>query len=681
MHLAEMRKRHVADLERARTARVIPWRRLGRGLHRADRPTGRFERRQRIGLGVIGIHFARFLGPMARRLALAQARRDQGLIVGLGAGILRADLEQRGVRHAAIGIALRRAQQIADDRRPHRVEIGADRIGEQDRAAIPREEQWRILGAHERPGDRLEHAARRERATREPRAALLRRDRLMRQAARRHADRRDLVVAVDAQDLLDEIGLAFRIHAPGRNRHGPAFAGIVRRLVAERAEDALRLGGRHREAAQRLEALRPERHAALPFRHRARRDDLARLAAAAFGDELRRDLRAPEGAFGIDAALEAIARIGLDAELAPRRRDAHAVEQRHFEEHVLRFGRAAGELTAHDAADAVRALRIGDHRDRRVEFVGLAVERQDLLALARRAHREIAGELVRVEDVQRPPEIVGDEIRDIDERADGPEADRHEAALHPLRARAVRDVAEVAADDERTGVVLGLLDLPDDGTLECPFHRLHRPRLQRADAHRREIARDAADTERIGPVRRDRDLDDGIAKIHQFDIRLADRRIGREVDDALVIVGKAELALGEQHAVRFDAADDALLEVELRARDMRAGRRVDALHALARVRRTTHDLDRRALADIDLADAELVGVRVLRALRHVADDERRERFRLVLDAFDLEAAARQRLVDRLDRRGGFEMVLEPAERELHWPSPPTSEGTSSGTKP
>jgi hypothetical protein len=43
---------------------------------------------------------------------------------------VRADLEQRRVGHATIGVALRGAQEIAHDRRPHRVEIGADRIGQ-----------------------------------------------------------------------------------------------------------------------------------------------------------------------------------------------------------------------------------------------------------------------------------------------------------------------------------------------------------------------------------------------------------------------------------------------------------------------------------------------------------------------------------------------------------------------
>ena len=37
--------------------------------------------------------------------------------------------------------------------------------------------------------------------------------------------------------------------------------------------------------------------------------------------------------------------------------------------------------------------------------------------------------------------------------------------------------------------------------------------------------------------------------------------------------------------------------------------------------------------------------------------------------------------DRVEARVGFEMLLEPAERELHAPTPPLSVGTSSAEKP
>ena len=70
------------------------------------------------------------------------------------------------------------------------------------------------------------------------------------------------------------------------------------------------------------------------------------------------------------------------------------------------------------------AAVVGDHGHLGIERVALAVERRELLAAPRAAHREIAVELVGVEDVERPVEIEGEEIGDVDQRRDRPQPDR-----------------------------------------------------------------------------------------------------------------------------------------------------------------------------------------------------------------------------------------------------------------
>ena len=69
---------------------------------------------------------------------------------------------------------------------------------------------------------------------------------------RRH---RHLVDADDAHDLLDDVGLAVHIGAPGRHRdlHDRAAAGDHE---AEMAEDALHLGQRHFDAGEPLDLAR-----------------------------------------------------------------------------------------------------------------------------------------------------------------------------------------------------------------------------------------------------------------------------------------------------------------------------------------------------------------------------------------------------------------------------------------
>ena len=91
---------------------------------------------------------------------------------------------------------------------------------------------------------------------------------------------------------------------------------------------------------------------------------------------MRRQLQAGDHEIRIDAALEAVARVGIDAELAPGLRDVELVPQRRLDQHVGGGLRAAGGLAAHDAGQRLDGLFIGDDADRFVERVGLAIERQ-----------------------------------------------------------------------------------------------------------------------------------------------------------------------------------------------------------------------------------------------------------------------------------------------------------------
>ena len=200
--------------------------------------------------------------------------------------------------------------------------------------------------------------------------------------------------------------------------------------------------------------------------------------------------------------------------------------------------------------------------------------------------------------------------------------------------------------------------------VEGAGERLRRRRLELAEPRRREIARDAGDARRVGTVRRQRDVDDGIVEPGVARVGDADRRVVGQIDDAVVIVGEFELGRRAQHAVRFDAADDALGERDLLAGDVGPDRREHALHAGARVGRAADDLHRLA-AGVDDADPQPVGVGMLLGFDDARDDEAVVLAARVLDALDLEADARQRVDDLGERGRGVEMVLEPGEGEFH----------------
>ena len=164
----------------------------------------------------------------------------------------------------------------------------------------------------------------------------------------------------------------------------------------------------------------------------------------------------------------------------------------------------------------------------------------------------VALDLRGVEHMQRPAAIEGEVIGDVDERVDRPQADGAQPLLQPFGRRAVLDAAHEPQREGRAEMrVVGReVERDVDRAVEAAGDRLDRRRLQRPEPGRGEIARDAGDARRIGPVRRQVDVDDGIVEAGLGGVGDADRRIVGQIDDAVVIVGKFELGRRAQHAVR-----------------------------------------------------------------------------------------------------------------------------------
>ena len=371
----------------------------------------------------------------------------------------------------------------------------------------------------------------------------------------------------------------------------------------------------------------------------------------------------------VDATLEAIARVRVDAELASGLRDIERVPERRLDQHVGGFGRAAGFLTAHDAGERFHRLFVSDDTDRLVELIGSAVEREQALAFAAAPDGEIAVHFCGVEHVQWTPAVEGHEVGDVDQRIDGAQPDRDEALLQPFGGGAVLHATHEA--QRKAGAQLGLFDLHRDRAGECALHGLRRGIDELAHVGGRKVARDAVHTGAVRAIGREIDLDDRIVELRPFHVALADRRVGRQVDDALVVVGQFHLGFRDEHAAAFDAANGANAERDLLARNVGAGRREHAVHAGARVRRAAHDLDRIAGAGVDDADAQPVRVRMLLRLDHPGDGEGAKRLRLVLDVLHLEPNHRELAGERVERLVGGEMLFEPRQRELHGLAPRT----------
>ncbi len=318
------------------------------------------------------------------------------------------------------------------------------------------------------------------------------------------------------------------------------------------------------------------------------------FAATEFEHQRRGEVEARQTEGGIDAALEAIPRIAGDPELPTRLRRGGRIPERALDQHVDRGLVAARGLAAHDAGDRLGPAVVGDDEDRRVERVGLAVQRRERLAVTGSPDHDVALDLGGIEDMQRPAVVEGHVVGDVDQRVDGPQPDRGQPALHPGGRRAVADAAHEAEPESRAEVLVPGREIEPhrDRLGESALDGANRDGLQAAEPGRREVARDSVDAGGIGAVRRERHVDHRIVETRIGAVGRADRRIVGELDDAVVVVGELELGCRAEHAVRLDTADDARPEGQVLARDEGPWRREDADEAGSRIGRAAHDLDR-----------------------------------------------------------------------------------------
>ncbi|MCY1503245.1 hypothetical protein D9M68_373650 [compost metagenome] len=480
----------------------------------------------------------------------------------------------------------------------------------------------------------------------------------------RQRGRNDVVDAVDAHDLFDKIGLAVDIRAPGRNRNLEAFTRAFN-TEAELPQDRDALLGGNLETGQALHLGNREIDDLWLIAGIADHFRLGGLATAELEHELGGALKAGHHVFRVDTTLETVTRIGDDAERAAGLGDVHRIPERRFDQHVGGVLVAAGMLAAHDAADRFDRLFVRYDDVVGAELVFALVERQHRLAVPGAADRQVALDLGGVEDVHRSALVEGHVVGDVDQSVDRAKADRQQPLLHPLRRRAVLDAAHEPQREAGAQV-------PVFAEVERQLHRRfafdgeggRRPCFQRAEAGGREVTGNAVDTGAVRAVRRQVDLDHRIVETGIGGVARTDRRVSRQVDDAVVVFGDLQLLFRAHHAAAFDTADGADGERHVDAGHVGSGSGKGADEAGARIRRAADDLDRGARAGVDHQHAQFVGIRMLLGRDDLGDDEGLEGG-LVVDVLDLEPDHRQPRADLFQRSVGIKVVLEPGKREFH----------------
>ena len=239
-----------------------------------------------------------------------------------------------------------------------------------------------------------------------------------------------------------------------------------------------------------------------------------------------------------------------------------------------------------------------------------------------------------------------DVVRDVDDVRDRAHARGGDAGLEPQRRWAHLDVGEHAAGPARAEI--RRVDPRGDvliGGAGALGRRLGPgPRREVGVERGRDLPRDAVDVLAVRPVRRDLELEHVVGDREVVDQGVAYRPVGGEQHDPGVVLAQVELALREHHPVRLDAAE--LGDPELGAVGQHRARQGHGDRGAGlEVRRAADDLARIAVAHVDRAEAEAIGVRVLLARQHAAHP------------VELEAAGDAAPVERLELRPGHRHEL------------------------
>ena len=146
----------------------------------------------------------------------------------------------------------------------------------------------------------------------------------------RERPRRHAIEAGDADDLLDEISLAFDVRPPRRNLDDEAIAvaGRTAKLEAEMLKDSGHFGRFKLKPGQARHFAEEEDDSLVDFGNFAGERDIRRLAAAEIHHERGSEFKTGQQESRIDAALEAVARIRIDAEPAARPRNIDRIPER-----------------------------------------------------------------------------------------------------------------------------------------------------------------------------------------------------------------------------------------------------------------------------------------------------------------------------------------------------------------
>ena len=343
-------------------------------------------------------------------------------------------------------------------------------------------------------------------------------------------------------------------------------------------------------------------------------------------------------------------------------------EGRTLQEHI---GRCLGDLAveaAHDARKGDRVLSIGDERHVAGKRAFLAIERRELLAIARGTHAHVMlaigalGKGAQVEGVQGLAQLEEDVVADVDDVVDGTGAQGRDALDEPLRRGADLHVADDASRIARAQ--LGVVDLDRDEVAHVlgiggAGHVTGRIIVPRDVVHGAHLAGKSLHREAVGAVGRNLEIEHRVGQATPGGKRLAQGRVLGQLHDALMAISQVELAFRADHAAALDTAQLRLLDLKV-TRQNRADGRDGNLETGAHVGRSAHDLRRfGAIAKVDGRDVHVIAIGMRLAGLNEADLHTVEVGTHLLDALDAGSSQIEPVAEVLQGIGHLDHRVKP----------------------
>src|SRR6185503_19327929 len=479
----------------------------------------RFE----IAFDIEKIDIAQAAIPMlGQRRSKRQGTDAQRLVVALAVSHeAAARFEHAHALQFAIDVRAQDVEQASQQRGAHDVEVARDRVEHPDRRRIG-VQQALAIGADEAERDDLvvvtiDQAVPQSRCRAN---ALRRRQHRLRMPDR---SRRDIVVAVQARHLLDEVFFDRQIEAIRRRRDDEVGAFALRGEAQAREDRSYRLGC-DRDAEDACDARAAHSHRIAPRQRAANVGQWAGAAPADGDDQLRRTFDRRRAYGEINAALKAKPGIGGETEPARLALDHRRIPECALEKDRLRAAADAAMLPAHDAGEAERLGLVSDQQQVGVEIERLPVEQRQLLAGPGKANDDIAIEHRVVVGMERLSELEHHVVGYVDNGRDGADAAALDALPDPCRRRSggIDALDDAAA---KTRARQWILDADAAPSGAAGGRRLERRLRQRYPGDRRDFAREAQDRQAVGTIRRQLDLEHGIVEVEDTAQVGADRRI------------------------------------------------------------------------------------------------------------------------------------------------------------